>query len=315
MTKRIFKWLALMALACTVNTVPAAASDQEVRQLKSKDSADLSSGKAYIVYDIVEGKFDVFFLRSMTEEELVQFADNRSAALIEERARLRKKRDGAPGVSDEELLPDEAFPFADENILNLVRLDSGRVFEKKDGVRTYVVEVPPGEYTVFGAGIDGFRSGTCMCMGSVKFEARSGEITDLGAVLIAAEDGKTSIPELAPFDSPEYIRRKALPFIMSVRPPVEGDSVPAKFAEMPVRRVEYHAADKMPNFLGMLINRMPPIDGVLSYEGDKVIDVRMANVAATGLESSATGRVEEPAPPESSTPVDTFVEGEGATLP
>lgn len=271
--------------ACLALTSPALAqefenSSQTVEQLRKSDLPDLGNGKAYIVYETVEGKYDIFFLRSLTEAELERFFANRAEALAEERARLREKREGAPGVSDEELLPDEAFNYVDPEILNLVRLDSGRVFSKLGQTRTYVVEVPEGEYTVFGAGLDGFVSGTCMCMGSVRFEAKAGELTDLGAVLVAPEDGKTQIEELAPYEAPEYIRRKALPYVMAVRPASLGDPMPPALDGMKVVPAQYNAADKFLNFKGMLINRMPPMEGVLRYDRDAVIDVRAELAAA-----------------------------------
>lgn len=277
--KTVSRAIAMALCAATIASAApvqaqAESSAQDVRQLKAKDVPDIASGKAFIVYETLEGKFDVFFLRSLSPEEIVQFDENRKTALAEERERLRRKRNGAPGVSDEEVLPDAEFSFVDRSIRNLVRLDSGRVFARDGKTRTYVVEVPAGEYTIFGAGIDGFTSGTCMCMGSVRFEAKAGEVTDLGSVLVAAEDGKTSIPELAPYEAPEYIRRKTWTMIMSVRPPSPGDSVPANLSGLPIAPVDYRAADKFPNFQGMIVNRMPPIEGILAYDLDQVIDLK-----------------------------------------
>lgn len=269
----------LLGLAAPVH---AQNSDQTVVQLKPADVADLSKGKAYIFYETVERKYDIFFLRSMTDNELVLYSTNRATALAEARAKVRADREGAPGVSDEDLIPDSSFYYADKNILNLVRLDSGRVYERDGERRTYVVEVPPGEYTIFGAGIDGFTSGTCMCMGSLRFDVAAGEIADLGDILVAPENGSTDIEELRSFEAPEYIRRKALPYIMSVRPAQQGDPVPQLLAGMDITHVQYRAADKMPNFLGMLINRMPALDGILAYDGDKVVDVRAVDDAGKG---------------------------------
>lgn len=277
--------LACAVLASTTGLVApseAIAADQEVRQLKSKDQPDLSLGKAYIVYQTVEKKFDVLFLRSLTEAELVQFSENRKVALTEARAKLRERRArkaaksgvAPPVISDEELLPDAAFSYVDPDIRNLVRLDSGRVFLKNGNERTYVVEVPPGEYTIYGAGIDGLTGGTCMCMGSVKFDAEAGRMTNLGAILVAAEDGKTAIPELAGIEAPEYIRRKTMTFIMSVRPPTSDGDVPARFDGLPFVAAKYRGSDKIPNFLGMIVNRMPEIEGLLRYNKDTVIDVQ-----------------------------------------
>lgn len=273
MNKTITTLAAALAMAAPV---AASAGDQEVRQLKSKDTLDTASGKAYFFYDTVFGKFDVFFLRSLTTQELESYEAKRSEELAEARAKLRDKRDGAPGVSDEELLPDAAFSYVDPDIRNLVRLDSGRVYEKDGKTRTYVVEVPPGEYTIFAAGLDGFMGGTCMCMGTVSFDADAGSVVDLGTLLIAGEDGKSDLAEFAPYEAPEYIRRKALPFKMGIRLPDAGDPAPALFADTPTVVADYRAAGPVPNFMGMLVNRMVPIKGVLSYDEDRILGAERA---------------------------------------
>lgn len=271
MKRWLYPFAAAMALA-----VPAAAAadEQDVRQLKSKDTLDPASGKAYFYYETDVNKFDVFFLRSMTEAEQEKFFTGRAAALAEARAKLRERRDGAPGVPDEELLPDAAFAYVDDDIRNLVRLDSGRVYEKDGDLRTYVVEVPPGEYTIFAAGVDGFTGGTCMCMGTVSFDAGAGAIVDLGTILVATEDGPEEIPELAAYEAPEYIRRKALPFKVALRLPRTGDPKPALFADSPTVPAQFSAAGPIPNFLGMLVNRMAPIEGVLTYDEDRIVQAQ-----------------------------------------
>lgn len=269
------------------------AAAKEVKQLRSSDEVTLSPDKAYFLYDTEEKKYDIYFLRSLTTAELAQFEEKRAAALAEERERLRAKRDGAPGVSDEELLPESAFSFVDEEINNLIRFDSGRVFAKDGQKRTYIAQVPPGEYTVFAAGLDGFTSGTCMCMGTVSFDAKGGVVTDLGTILIAPEDGKSKIPELSGIEAPEYIRRKALPYVMSVRPAEAGDAVPEAVVADAVAPASYRTADKIPNFMGMLINRMLPIDGILAYDGDRPIDVNGARPVTAAGSISTTGEAPE----------------------
>lgn len=283
MRKSIFALGSALAL---LTPAAALAADQEVRQLKSKDAVDPASGKAYFFYETVEGKFDIFFLRSMTDSELESYTRKRAAELAEARAKLRSKRDGAPGVSDEELLPDEAFAFVDEDIRNLIRFDSGRVYEKDGKRRTYVAEVPPGEYTIFAAGIDGFTGGTCMCMGTISFDAGAGRIVDLGSILVAPEDGKTDIAELKPYEAPEYIRRKALPYIMTLRPAAPGDPKPALFASSETVPADFRPTGPIPNFMGMLVNRMAPIAGTLAYDGDRIVTDRVLATNATEERSS-----------------------------
>ncbi len=63
------------------------------------------------------------------------------------------------------------------------------VFDKTDGPDrsfTYLIEVEPGEYTYLGPMFPSLGRptfGDCYCMGSVKFEAKAGQITSLGDFL------------------------------------------------------------------------------------------------------------------------------------
>ena len=111
-----------------------------------------------------------------------------------------------------------------------------------------------------------------MCMGTVSFDAPAGAIVDLGTILVAEEDGPEEIPELAAYEAPEYIRRKALPFKIALRLPAKGDPKPALFDESPTVPAQFRVAGPIPNFLGMLVNRMAPIEGVLSYDEDRVVE-------------------------------------------
>jgi hypothetical protein len=94
--------------------------------------------------------------------------------------------------------------------------------------------------------IAGSASGTCLCMGSVRFEARAGQITDLG--LINSD--------------------------VAVRPYESGMARPDRLNGHPVVAAEWRAAGKVANFFGILINRHPQLSGILSYRRDRVIDER-----------------------------------------
>ena len=61
---------------------------------------------------------------------------------------------------------------------------------------------------------------------------------------------------------------------VSWRLPVAGDRIDPRLASYTIVPAELHAGRRVPNYLGLEIDRVMPIDGVLAYRRDKVIDVR-----------------------------------------
>ncbi|HEY0115126.1 MAG TPA: hypothetical protein VGB54_05345 [Allosphingosinicella sp.] len=160
----------------------------------------------------------------------------------------------------------------------LIRTDSRYPFVDQDGHQAYLLTVPPGNYAIVAVTYKRMPSiGTCMCMGTVRFEARAGVVNDLGFLLGAIEDRPTQIPELAPFTgSPSWTHTTPALAIMSVRPAADGMEVPAALRALPLVRAEYGAVGKFPNHFRTMINRIPPVPGVLDYDGDRAVDLRVA---------------------------------------
>jgi hypothetical protein len=134
-----------------------------------------------------------------------------------------------------------------------------RFTSSKEGA-TYLVAVEPGTYAVYGNIMildDVMGIGVCPCMGSVRFEAKAGEIADLGAVVFP-DFGKTERPWTA----------RIAPFDIRQMPP--APSLPG----LPVAPAMFRAAGKIPNYFGVEISRQPEIPGVIGYVRDQVIDLR-----------------------------------------
>ena len=70
-----------------------------------------------------------------------------------------------------------------EGIAKVFRTDSGAAYEKTAETKTYVQALPPGRYVIAGVAFKGMGGVTCMCMGTVAFEAKPGMLTDLGYLL------------------------------------------------------------------------------------------------------------------------------------
>lgn len=141
-------------------------------------------------------------------------------------------------------------------------------FEKTDAdTFSYVMEVEPGTYSYYGPIYvlpNGGAVGACYCMGSVKFEAKAGIITNLGDFLSGG------------WVSDEALRQTAavLPEMPERTPTPASYPVPAALAGYTVVTADWRAADKMNNFYGITVQRMPPVEGVLAYDRDKVIDLK-----------------------------------------
>jgi hypothetical protein len=220
---------------------------QEARMLRDRDPVTADPAIAYLLFreDPGEGRghFDYVFAREF----------------------------GATAHDGRYATPPRFDPAA-----QLIRTNTRRAFVGERGRRAYVVAVPPGNYVIATVTHRGMAFiGTCLCMGTVRFEARGGVVNDLGYLLGAVEDFPTQIPELAPFTgSPAWTHTPPFMTIMSVRPAADGMEVPAALSALPLVRTEYRAVAKFPNYLRTTINRIPPIPGILAYDGDRAIDVR-----------------------------------------
>jgi hypothetical protein len=153
-----------------------------------------------------------------------------------------------------------------------------------DGSFTYLTEVEPGEYTYLGPMIvttDGPAPGECYCMGSVKFEAKAGQITSLGDFL-----------DLGWADREALMQTTIYPESLPNRRPVPTDwSVPESLAQYPHAKAELRAAGRRDNFFNALVGRIPPVPGVLAYDRDVVIDLvaqAEAEARAKAMPSSET---------------------------
>ena len=166
-------------------------------------------------------------------------------------------------------------------------------FDKSEGpdgedVYSYLIELDPGEYTYYGPiflNPNGAAFGTCMCMGSVKVDAKPGVVTNLGDFLamrwVDAEGWRQ-----AGINAAEMADR---------RPPVSAIdyTVPAALQGHAVVEADWRAAGKVDNWYGIMIGRLPPMDGVLAYERDRIVDLkaRPASVAVAPVSPVAAGAI------------------------
>lgn len=275
---------ALGALLIALFACPLAASAERV-QFGQNDAITLDPQKAYILFR-VEERTEVQFLREVDAAERAGWQADRAVALT--RALERNRRaitswdhdmsqcGGANAVSAycaargarPAVLTDETFAFPPPETDNFVDVSRGRYFEQMGSRYVYLRAVDPGTYILYGpviVGANGVGAGVCMCMGSVKFEARAGQIVDMGEIHFEGTDSGGHGGRFGPDG-----HRLPAPVVV---PPRADAARPARLANLTLQPAALHAAARMPNYFGVLIDRLAPIPGVLGYERDRVVDL------------------------------------------
>ncbi|UUX99697.1 hypothetical protein [Sphingomonas sp. J315] len=138
-----------------------------------------------------------------------------------------------------------------------------------DKVSTYVHQLTPGTYRIYGMMSvvpGGGAFGSCFCMGSVKFEVKAGEITDLGRFVARELPKRDSSDNAMP-----------MPLGVEYRLPVAGEAADSRLAALPVRPAKLKPVGKLPNYFGMTIDRFPATAGVIRYDRDKIVDLTAGN--------------------------------------
>jgi hypothetical protein len=140
---------------------------------------------------------------------------------------------------------------------------------------SYLQGVRPGRYVYYGPiflGPNGSYVGACYCMGTVSFEVKAGQVTDLGNFLLVgpgADPAFTSTEELQGSEAglyrPQQLAKQYGPL---------SYGLPASLKDWPSSVADWRAHGHIGNHLGITVMRMPPVEGVLAYDRDKVIDVK-----------------------------------------
>jgi hypothetical protein len=260
-------------IAAAFAAAPAAAQPL-IKQYKAKEVVTIAPDQAYILYRSPE-RYDVRLLRTPDEADTAAYKAERAAALAKAKEKYVKAQARyesemkvyrqSKEVGQQAARPKRPVEPTDQNLdfpaiesSNFLNVLGGRVLTR-DGDNIYLIAVPPGIYSVYGQFAIGMNGpvGLCMCMGSVRFEAAAGTITDVGEInLDAMSPSQESMVS------------------QTVTPAGDAMALPPQVKGLPLVRADLRAAGKMPNFFGVLIERLEPIKGVLAYQRDKVIDVK-----------------------------------------
>lgn len=281
--------LLLAALAASSPAAVLATPDgvPHGEQFNQRAQVTVEPDVSYIFFR-TPARVPIQFIREAGAEERASYETDRAIAY--ERARARYERALTRYQRDEELcrrrpepfcrtrpperpaeVNQQTFAYPPIEAVNLLSVGGSRVFERSETEVAYLIAVRPGYYSLYG-NIEVTGSGpvgVCLCMGSVRFEAPAGRIVDLGTI---------NSPDFAEDDNRASRRMNS----QQVVPAAAGAMLPARLAGLPVVPAELRAAGKVPNFFAVEIDRHPPIDGVLAYDRDRVIDLRAESAPAAG---------------------------------
>lgn len=143
-------------------------------------------------------------------------------------------------------------------------------------VYRYLTAVKPGTYIWYGP-FALIGTGSCYCMGTVKFEVKAATITDTGDFLldVARYDGLTMDGKL----NKEPGRFSSSPDgDGEIGPDAAHYGIPQSLSAFPAVRAEFHAAGKMNNIFSIMVSRLRPIPGILGYRRGEVVDLRTGQV-------------------------------------
>lgn len=278
--------ITLIAGALALAATPAAAEKlkPDVAEYKAIELKNLVSGKAkidpakaYIYIKSPQNRTYGVFLKTPNAAEIANYEAKWREEFEEAKEDYPKKlatynaskQTGRPLKNKPVEPTEENFAIAAIDLRMIVPFGPQFVFDKTeapDKSFSYLIEVEPGEYTWFGPILylpGAATGGQCYCMGSVKFEAKPGQITSLGDFLSLGWADRKAL-EASTF------QRELMPD----RPAVPTDwSTPESLAKYNVVKADLRAAGKRNNFLNALVGRIPPVPGVLAYNRDVPIDL------------------------------------------
>ncbi len=269
-------------VAALVAALSPAAAWAAKDQIDGKTAVVIDPARSYIFFRA--RKAPVRFLREVDAKERVAYDSERAAAYEKAYAKYTKKLaqwrkseaqwQEAPAsarmrmerTAKRATLTPETFDYPAPEADNWLLVKGGTRFSEGEEGSSYLIAVEPGTYILYGqiADTENGPIGTCLCMGSVKFAAPAGKIVDIGEIQYPRVEAAKADLEGKVRSRPSH----------SLVPPDAARPRPARLASLPVVAADLRAANKLPNYFGIEIDRLPAVPGVLAYERDRVIDVK-----------------------------------------
>lgn len=270
---RLFR---LLCGAALLLSAPAMAREADGVAYMRTTPPTLNAAKAYLLLRSSTAKSGMMSIRHVllrvpTEQEIAAYRAAKEAAYRAELPALTKKAKGGAVPTIDQYAFDYPGPT------NLFDINSNEFLEDGD-MRTFLVEVPAGTYVLYGSSVGGVGLSSCNCLGTVKFHAAPGMITNLGSLYIDKVHKPSPVPHLEDNIGPSMFQYG---FVIGqgLVPTDDNTPTPAVLADLKTVPAEYHAVGlfREPGAAG--INRLAPVPGILGYDRGKVIDLRTGQPA------------------------------------
>lgn len=282
--------MAALALPAAGHAADPKAPD-ELIEIDGKKPITIKPDRAYLLLRVKGKWFAPVFMRVPTEAEVADYQAAKKVAFDKALPNLKKSRDAAVAKqaaakgkkSDDEVPPEPSltnFDYHHPDVQNLQSISLGKALEKGKDDRLMLIEAVPGRYVLYGAGNENAMM-ACLCLGSVGFDAKAGEITDLGAVHVGIAWQPSDDPVLAgESDLGASVNGHwVLPAMGLV--PTAAPTAPAALAGKPIVAANFRAVGKFVAPPVFNINRLAPVAGVLAYDArGGVIDVKSGEAVA-----------------------------------
>lgn len=293
---------ASLGVAALLTAAPAQADDHDEISYGAIELKDLERGNETLSADrgyiFMSGpvRLSGMFIKTPDAEDLAEYEADWREELAEARekyprelARYERRLEQAQRTGDRRGLEEpvepteENFSIGAIELRHMLSIGPQYVFDKgrdESGERyyQYLHAVEPGTYTYYGpiAFTGQAYAGSCYCMGTIRFEVKAGEITSIGNMMLELWADDAAMAQASVFYEGEGTREAQ---------PIDF-TVPASLSALPVVEADFRAAGKINNFYKLGILRLPPMEGVLRYERDEVIDVK-GEMAAAEAEARA----------------------------
>lgn len=311
------------AVAMMAAMVPLAAHADEARDVArpvaDRPTVTIDPTKGYV---LVTADFAVAItlIREPTPAEIEQWNADRAEALADAQRRyvrqvrryeedMRLYRSARSGGNRSMRMPerpveptDASFQFTPIELRQMYSFGPQNRFAKSGGSvmtisgnSTYLTQLPPGTYHVYGPVSiipNGGAAGYCLCMGTVSFEVAAGQITNLGEIINplarrAATFGEAPVPvQMDPDTSVTAF---------GIEPATASSAVDPRLSSLTVVPARLRPGRRFANWFGLAVDRISPIAGVVSYRRDQMVDL---TAAATAAAEPAVEPTPAPAPAE-----------------
>ena len=279
----------IIAAAAVLTAAPAQAADKpefvKTSAIGDKPTVQLDPAQAHILLRS-PSQMSLYLMRVPSAADQAAYDALRVEAFAKAREKYAKKlasyesarKAAVPGqrtpLPDKPVEPTEAnFEFTPFGLMASVAIGPLNRFAKgQGGASTYLQAVTPGRYRIYGpiaTGANGAIIGACYCMGSVSFEAKAGEVTDMSAIADLP-------PEPTPDGPPPAFGRSA-----SGAAPLPVDP---RLAGTTIRPAQFRPVGKIPNYFGLAITRLPAMPGVMRYDRDAIVDLTGTTGGSAGAQ-------------------------------